>query len=60
VHTPRFWGLPSSAGTVLFVAFNERAFRTNWLVVAMDLLLFNQSAKKQRAINARAQRLNQT
>jgi hypothetical protein len=49
VQTPRFWGLPSSAGTVLFAAFNERGFRTNWFVVAMGLLLVNLSAKKQRA-----------
>jgi len=34
---------------VLFAAFNERGFRTNWFVVAMGLLLINLSAKKQRA-----------
>jgi hypothetical protein len=34
---------------VLFAAFNERGFRTNWFVVAMGLLLVNLSAKKQRA-----------
>jgi hypothetical protein len=49
VHTPRFWGLPSSAGTVLFATFNERGFRTNWFVVAMGLLFIDLSAKKQRA-----------
>jgi hypothetical protein len=45
---------------VLLAAFNERGLRTNWFVVAMGLLFFNQSAKKQRAIDARAQRLNQS
>jgi hypothetical protein len=37
VQTPRFCGLPSSAGTVLFAGFSERGFRTNWFVVAMGL-----------------------
>jgi hypothetical protein len=46
VQTPRFCGLPSSAGTVLFAASNDRGLRTNWFVVAMGLLSLNQSAKK--------------
>jgi hypothetical protein len=39
VHTPRFCGHAAKAGTVLFSSFDLRGFRTNWLTVAINLLL---------------------
>jgi hypothetical protein len=44
VHTPRFCGHPSSAGTLLLNIFGLRGLRTSWLIVA----IFN-SYKKLRA-----------
>lgn len=35
VHTPRFCGQASSAGTLLLAAFTERGLRTSWLIVAI-------------------------
>lgn len=38
VHTPRFCGQASSAGTLLLAAFTERGLRTSWLIVAIKKL----------------------
>src|SRR3954471_13488428 len=35
VHTPRFCGLPPSAGTLLLVWIFLRPLRSNWLIVGM-------------------------
>src|SRR6185437_17120079 len=35
VHTPRFCGLPPSAGTLLLVGSFVRPLRSNWLIVGM-------------------------
>src|SRR5882724_11279308 len=35
VHTPRFCGDLASAGTLLFIFGEVRAFRTNWLIVGI-------------------------
>ena len=35
VHTPRFCGQASNAGTLLFTTFFTRGLRTNWLIVAI-------------------------
>src|SRR6185437_15595270 len=35
VHTPRFCGLPPSAGTLLLVGSLRRPLRSNWLIVGM-------------------------
>jgi hypothetical protein len=37
VHTPRFWGQASNAGTLLFSSLRLRGLRTNWLIVAIIL-----------------------
>ncbi|MGP1929766.1 MAG: hypothetical protein ACTS81_04240 [Arsenophonus sp. ER-BJ3-MAG3] len=35
VHTPRFCGQASSAGTLLFATLRTRGLRTSWLTVAI-------------------------
>jgi hypothetical protein len=35
VHTPRFYGEPASAGTLLFFGSCSRPLRTNWLIVGI-------------------------
>ncbi|CEF29843.1 conserved hypothetical protein [Xenorhabdus nematophila str. Websteri] len=35
VHTPRFCGQASRAGTLLFTTFELRDLRTSWLIVAI-------------------------
>ena len=35
VHTPRFCGHASSAGTLLFATLRARGLRTSWLTVAI-------------------------
>src|SRR5574344_890727 len=39
VHTPRFCGHASRAGTVLFTTCLTRGLRTSWLIVAIKKLL---------------------
>src|SRR5688572_1118342 len=35
VHTPRFWGLPLSAGALDFLRTLRRPWRTSWLIVGI-------------------------
>src|SRR4028119_1233273 len=39
VHTPRFWGQPSRAGTLLRFAFGSRPCAMSWLIVGMTAFL---------------------
>ena len=45
VHTPRFCGQASNAGTLLYNLFT-RGLRTSWLIVAIKKLQFNKNSLK--------------
>jgi hypothetical protein len=49
VHTPRFCGLLSSAGTVLLSTFRIRGLRTSWFVVAMGPSLSSNESNNQKS-----------